>query len=232
MDSKNGPSPVLYELFRRRRVVDLSDLMGALRTRSRMTVFRRLREVSYLSSFTHTGRYYTLAGVPDFDEHGLWFHQGIGFSRSGTLKETVAVLVEAAEAGRTHSELESLVRVRVHNALLGLVEEARLTREVVGRLYLYASAEAGRFAEQVARRRALLAEATSPAPPLPAEVVIAVLVEALHASEGLAPSSVVAARLSAHGHHVTEVQVERVYTEYDLVPGKKTAEPPSIPSPS
>jgi hypothetical protein len=58
-----------------------------------MTVFRRLREVGYRTSFTHRGQYYTLAERPEFDASGLWFHGDIGFSRSGTLKETTAVPV-------------------------------------------------------------------------------------------------------------------------------------------
>ena len=65
-----------------------------------MSVFRRLRELGYLSSYTHNGRYYTLAGVPDFDENGLWFHRGIGFSQVGTLKETAAQRLKRTAAPR------------------------------------------------------------------------------------------------------------------------------------
>ena len=86
----------LLKLLRRRRVVALRDLFQALGIRSRMTVFRRLREVGYRTSFTHRGQYYTLAELPELDEWGLWFHGDIGFSRSGTLKETTAVQVEQA----------------------------------------------------------------------------------------------------------------------------------------
>ena len=86
----------LLKLLRRRRVVALRDLFEALGTRSRMTVFRRLREVGYRTSFTHRGQYYRLAELPEFDECGLWFHGDVGFSRSGTLKETIAVQVEQA----------------------------------------------------------------------------------------------------------------------------------------
>jgi hypothetical protein len=218
----------IEELMKRRQAVALGDLLRTLRTRSRMTVYRRLRSLGYLTSFTHTGRYYTIAGIPDFDEDGLWFHGGVGFSRVGTLKETVVALVERSEGGRTHGELEALVRVRVHNTLLRLVEEARIGRERLDRLYLYVSAEDVRRAEQIARRRALVSGEVAVA--LPTELVIEVLVEALHAGEGLASAAVVAARLCARGSAATEVQVAQVYGEFALVPGKKTEEPHSGPS--
>jgi len=71
-----------------------------------MSVFRRLREIGYLSSYTHTGSYYTLADIPEFDDFGLWRHQAIGFSRFGTLKATVARRAENADTGCTHAELD------------------------------------------------------------------------------------------------------------------------------
>ena len=222
------PEPQLRSLFQKTRAMDMPSIETAMGGRSMRSLYRDLSALGYLSSFTHKGRFYTLAGIPDFDEHGLWFHEGIGFSRAGTLIETVVRLVEASEAGRTHPELEALVRVRVHNTLLHLVEEARLGRERLGRHYLYVSAEGGRGVEQFACRRALMAAAEATA--LPAEVVIAVLVEALQASDGLAPAAVVAARLSVRGEAVTGEQVERVYAEHGLVPGKKTVAPPSEPS--
>lgn len=228
MSTQKEASRTLTALIERRRAVTLEEVLSVLQAGSRMTAFRRLREVGYLSSFTHRGSYYTLMGLPDFDAQGLWFHEGIGFSRAGTLKETVVRLVGAAPGGRTHHELEALVRVRVHNTLLGLVEEGRLGRVRIAGHYLYVSAEEGLGAEQMACRSALVAEAAIAA--LPTEVIIAVLVEALQASEGLAPAAVIAARLAARGQPVTGEQVERVYAEYKLVPGKKTVEPPSVPS--
>jgi hypothetical protein len=218
---KHEAAQALERRFRRRAVLQRDELQRTLRTRSRMTVFRRLKEVGYLCSYTHAGRYYTLAEIARFDEHGLWFHESVGFSRAGTLKETLVELVEAADRGRTHSELEGLLRLRVHNTLLALVREGRVGREPVGSVYLYVSADAIRAAEQIGRRKA-----STPPAPVSTEVVIAVLVEALQASKGLAVPAVVAARLAARGMSVTAEQVEQVYAQHGLEAGKKTAEPP------
>lgn len=211
--------------FHRHSAATLEDLRRILRTPSRMSVFRRLRELGYLSSYTHNGRYYTLAGVPDFDENGLWFHRGIGFSQVGTLKETAAQLVEGSSAGHTHLELESLVRTRMQNTLFELFRGGRLWRERLGRPYLYLSIEVVRRERQLDQRRALMAVSTEEAVSIPVEVIIDVLVETLHASKGLAPASVVAARLAARGRGATVAQVEAIFAEHGLEPGKKTVEP-------
>jgi hypothetical protein len=215
----------LSKLLRRRRVVALDDLFGALATRSRMTVFRRLREVGYRTSFTHRGQYYALAELPEFDQWGLWFHGDIGFSRSGTLKETTAVQVQQAPDGRTHGELSHLLRVRVHNSLLDLVHEGRIGRERYRGQHLYVSADADRAAEQLRQRlegeRALACIPREPT----AEETIEILAQALRgAAEIPAPLAVVHA-LAARGIAVESRHVRSVYEAHELTPGKKTAPP-------
>jgi hypothetical protein len=209
----------LRRLFREKIVLELGELRSATGQRSRRSLFRDLCATGYVSSYTHAGRYYTLVAIPQFDEHGLWWHQGVGFSRAGTLKETVVELVGTADRGWSHSELERLLRVRVHNTLLALVRGGRIDREPMGNVYLYVSAEAARAAEQISHRQA------SALPLVSTEVVIAVLVEALQVSEVLAAPAVVAARLTTRGLPVTAEQVEQVYVQHRLETGKKTAEP-------
>jgi len=199
--------------------MDFPSIIKAAKGRSRRSVFRDLAVLDYLTSFTHAGRYYTLTDIPQFDEHGLWFFQGIGFSRAGTLKRTLVELVGAADAGHTHNELQSLLHVRVHNALLGLVREQLIGRERIEKLYLYVSATAKRAAAQVTRRRELLAEAVIEVPVM---LVIAVLLELVRASPLLLAPSVVLKRLGARGISATMTQVEHVFAEHGLAAGKKS----------
>ena len=225
MLSKDAAHHALRTLFRKRPVADLAILFEALDTRSRMSVFRRLRERGYFSSYTHTGRYYTLANIPEFDQYDLWRYEAIGFSRWGTLRATVAHRVENAPTGCTHAELEALLRVRVYNTLLALLRAREVRREAVAGTYLYLSVDESRAVQQLDARRQQLAQGIEPLP-LPAqELVVLVLVEALHASEGLAAPSVIASRLTAHGQPVTLEQVERVYQHFRLEAEKKTAAP-------
>ena len=127
-----APEPsrqALTRLFQRQSVADLATLSTALKTSSRMSVFRRLSTLEYLSSYSHAGRYYTLRDIPQFDQDGLWQYQAVGFSRDGSLKATVERLVEQSEAGRTHPELHTRLQVRVHNTWIrripGLPEAAK-----------------------------------------------------------------------------------------------------------
>ena len=193
-----------------------------------MTIFRRLREVGYKTSYTHRGRYYTLADIPDYDDRGLWFHGKVGFSRAGTLKETVALQVEQAPDGRTHAELAHLLRVRVHNTLLDLVRQGRVGRQSYRGSLLYVSADPGRAAQQVERRQELtVAESLRVATD---EEVVEILVEALRAAPEVPAPLLVSQRLVARGLRVEVRHVEQVYEEHGLAQGKKTAPPSSRPS--
>ena len=113
-----APSPdALRQLFLKRSVLTMLDLKAALATQVPMTVFRNLRRLSYLSSYSHRGAYYTLAEIPRFNQLGLWSFRDVRFSQHGTLLNTCAVLVAASEAGYTSDELEHLLQVQVKDPL-------------------------------------------------------------------------------------------------------------------
>ena len=217
----------MRKLVRRVLVVDMEALYQALDTRSRMSVFRRLRECGYRTSFTHAGRYYTLEDIPVFDDQGLWFYRDIGFSRAGTLKQTVAEQVEHVPDGWIHDELQRLLRVRVHNTLLGLVREGRIGRERVGRVYLYVSGDPERAAQQVKERQELSALMAKMLRVPTDEEVVEVLAEALRTAPAIPAPDEVARGLVARGIRLEPHHVQMVYEEHGLVPGKKTARPSS-----
>mgnify|MGYP001571242516 CR=1 FL=1 len=210
---------VLRERFQRHPVADLPELCRAVSASGR-TVFRVLGRIGYHSSYNHAGRYYTIEGIPRFDEDGLWFHEDIGFSTRGTLRATVEALVQKAAAGCTHEELSRLLRLRVHDPLRSLVQAGRLGRERIDALYVYVSASASTRA-QLQQRRGLEATAATPAPspPLDAARVIDVLLAVIHAPGALAGD--VGAELRQRGLAVSDAQVEELFGRYDL--GKKTA---------
>lgn len=223
MPNQTETQQTLQRLFRSRPVALLQDLYDAFGTHSRMTVFRRLREVGYSTSFTHSGRYYTLSGVPSFDQRGLWFVEEIGFSRFGTLKETVAVLVSDASAGITHAELETLLRVRSLNPLRDLVEEGRVGRQRRGRTHLYVSPDGARAQAQLDRREEGVRGGEEEAS-LPKAVVLEVLVEAARVGRVAIDAVTLAARLELRGVRVTAEQVRRICEHYGIRQEKKTAE--------
>ena len=71
---KVKPQKKVENLLRKRRVVTINDLCEVIGSSSRMTVFRRLRQIDYVTSYTHAGRYYTLYDIARFDSDGLWFY--------------------------------------------------------------------------------------------------------------------------------------------------------------
>lgn len=141
----------LRDFLRVQKVATLPELKLALGTAADITVFRKLKELSYRSSYTHRGRYYTLDEIPQFDSQGLWSFREVGFSRWGNLVSTLEALVSAAPQGYFANELQHLLHVEVKDALLQLVEQRRVTRQQVTGLFLYCSPEA------TVRRRQLLA---------------------------------------------------------------------------
>ncbi len=172
----------LENFINNRRVVEMKDLCGIAQSTSRMTVFRRLSEIEYLCSYTHAGRYYTLKDVARFDADGLWFYDSIGFSRNGSLKNTINCFIDDCQAGKFHSDLERQLRVRVHNALLGLVKSKLVGRTRFEGKYLYTCIDPARSKEQIEQRRRLTRSVGLGPLPISESVVIEVLVEVIRQS--------------------------------------------------
>ena len=206
----------LNQLFRRKRAALLDDLRRALGTTSRTTIFRILKAVGYLSSYTHAGRYYTLHRIPKFDRWGLWAWRGIGFSSHGTLRATSVFLIEQSPAGHTHEELQQRLGLRVHDTLRSLVEDGAISRERFEDVYLYLSADRKKAAVQISARRELHVSLTAQLPdPL---LVIDLLVQVIHHPRE--DAAAIAGRLRAAGRIVRSDQVEEVFHAYGV---KKTA---------
>ncbi len=211
----------IADLFRKTTVLEMPAIERAVGERSRRSLFRDLNALGYLSSYSHTGRYYTLVTVPDFDADGLWRYQGIGFSRDGTLKATVRRLVDTAEAGRTQHELQLRLGVRVHNPLHELVTRRRLRREAIIGEYVYVAATRARAAAQLAARRALVATGTAAIVPPAPTLEVEVLLEVIHGARGPLPdAATVTARLGARGIRASVAEVDVVFARHGL---KKTA---------
>jgi len=223
MLDKVASTKALKRLFNRFPVTDLDAISQTLKTNSRMSIFRRLKDIGYFSSYTHAGSFYTLAHIPLFDEYGLWIYQGIGFSKEGTLKATILKLVEMAPSGFSYTELSHLLCVRVHNTLLGLVREGRICREHIEQAYLYTSTEPTEAAEQISLRREQLAESDKEIDIIPLTTVIEVLIETIHAGKLRFAPKLISKRLVARGFPVTTRQVEHVFAQYGIDTLKKTA---------
>jgi hypothetical protein len=120
-------------------VLDLDAIKNALKTGSTMTAFRKLKQLSYLSSYSHRGKFYTLREIADFNDKGLWLRQSIGFSRYGNLIETTKAFVDISEIGYGVNELNDELQVQTQEALLHLFREGHIYREKISGVFIYLS---------------------------------------------------------------------------------------------
>src|ERR1700745_630099 len=119
---------VLRSFLQRKQIATLEELKQALGTTSTMTVFRKLKVLGYRTSYSHRGKYYTLAEIPQFEQQGLWSCRTVWFSRDGNLLATAQRFVEQAPAGFTASELQAVLNVEVKQTLLQLYQRKRVQR--------------------------------------------------------------------------------------------------------
>jgi len=148
-------SDELRALLLRNQIATLDELKQALGTPVDVTVFRKLKPLDYLTSYSHRGRYYTLREIASFDEHGLWSQADVWFSRFGTLLATAQTFVNRSPRGYFAEELARALHVEVQDALHQLIGQRRVTREVVSGRYLYTATEGALQRSQLLTRRSV-----------------------------------------------------------------------------
>jgi len=131
-----------------RKIATFDQLKAVLDNPARCTIFRKLAEMEYLSSYSHRGKYYTLRSIAKFNALGLWQYRSVWFSRFGNLIDTAEALVHRSETGYTATELKNVLQVDANHSLSQLVRSGRLQRDSFGSAYIYLSGE-----NQVAQRQ-------------------------------------------------------------------------------
>lgn len=158
MGLKRYNSKDLEQFLIARKISTLQELKGVLGTNADMTIFRKLKELSYRSSYSHGGRYYTLDKVAKFNSNGLWCYLSVCFSRYGSLLSTLQHFVAESECGYFASELEALLCVGVKESLLRLVKKGKIGREKVDSFYLYCSSDVAVRKQQILARRVKISD--------------------------------------------------------------------------
>ena len=150
---RNSDIDRLRGLFAKRLIATMDMLKKTVGTVADLTVFRKLRELDYCTSYSHRGRFYTLRELAEFDENGLWWIRSVGFSSRGTLVATAEGLVNASEAGYAVEELDAIVRVGTKDVLPKLAWEKRLRRTRIRNRNVYFSPKRSIREQQIASRR-------------------------------------------------------------------------------
>jgi hypothetical protein len=143
----------LQQCLRHRQMAMIGELCDALGSACVRTVYRKLKALGYLSSYSHRGQYYTLPTLAAFDAEGLWGCRAVWFSKFGNLLATAQAFVERSSAGYTAAELTHTLHVQCQHALTALARVGRVTRERIQPAYVYFSGDhAGRSRQRLERQ--------------------------------------------------------------------------------
>jgi hypothetical protein len=82
-----------------------------------VTARRRLKAWRAYTSYNRNGRYYTLPEIAQFDDMGLWRHQGAFFSKHGNLKQTLVHLVVHSVQGLSGAEFGEILGLQPRSFL-------------------------------------------------------------------------------------------------------------------
>ena len=139
MNTKQTMSEFLSTYLNHSKIATMSQLKSELKTNSRMTVFRKLAKTEYISSCSHSGKYYALKRTARFNKHGIWRHDSVLFSKHGTLKNTLKILIENSTEGFTAAELNKFLKVKVEDSLCILIKEKAVCRKKISGVFVYFS---------------------------------------------------------------------------------------------
>ena len=131
----------IEKFLKHHKIATFDQLKTAIGNPARCTVFRKLANLQYLSSYSHRGKYYTLRSIARFNVLGLWDYRSVWFSRFGNLLDTAEALVKSSETGYTATELKEVLHVKTKHALTQLVRSGRIQREPFESVYVYLSGE-------------------------------------------------------------------------------------------
>jgi len=129
----------LLEYFKKEKIADLAELKQILGTNTTMTVLRKLKQLDYISSCSHSGKYYTLKQIAKFNANGLWSIRSVLFSQYKDLKQTIKMLIENSKTGLTAIDLENELYLKPNEVLLKLVNNKDVSRKKLAGKYVYFS---------------------------------------------------------------------------------------------
>jgi hypothetical protein len=132
-------SESLLTCLNNNKIMTVDELKSTLTTQCRMTVFRKLSMLGYISSYSHSGKYYSLKRIARYNKYGIWSYKPALFSKNGSLKKTIEFLIDSSAKGCTASELNSILKVKVEDTLLELVKNKIVIRKKMSGIYIYYS---------------------------------------------------------------------------------------------
>jgi hypothetical protein len=207
---------LIRKLLQSKKIMSLKQIRHEIPDRPRSSLFRDLKQVELLTSYSHAGQHHALKSMVKFNPNGLWFYEQIAFSKYGTLKNTLVQIITNSPAGMTHKELKTLLRIQVQNPLTHLIKNVLLQRRLLSdQVFVYLSHNDSQAQEQWQKRLELNEKALGMA--LPSEtIIIDILLEIIRGNERIINEEELNSRLKQRGVNIQQQQLIYVLTYYDI----------------
>ena len=207
---------LIRKLLQSKKVMSLKQIRHEIPDRPRSSLFRDLKKVELLTSYSHAGQHHALKSMVKFNPNGLWFYEKISFSKYGTLKNTLVQIISNSPAGMTHKELKILLRIQVQNPLTHLIKTHKLQRRSLpDQVFVYLDHDDSIAQEQWQKRLELNEKALSVT--LPSEtIIIDILLEIIRGNERIIDEEGLSSNLKQRGINVSQPQLIYVLTYYDI----------------
>ena len=207
---------LIRKLLQSNKVMSLKQIRHEIPDRPRSSLFRDLKKIELLTSYSHAGQYHALKSMVKFNPNGLWFYEQISFSKYGTLKNTLVQIISNSPAGMTHKELKTLLRIQVQNPLTHLIKTHLLQRRsLADQVFVYLDHDDSAAQAQWQKRLELNEKALSVT--LPSEtIVIDILLEIIRGHERIFDEEKLISNLKQRGINVQQTQLTVVLTYYDI----------------
>ena len=194
--------------FQKRKVATIKQLVGLLES-SVATARRQLKKWRAYTSFNMNGRYYTLPGIPRFDENGIWKYQQILFSKYGTLTQTIFQLIGRAETGLSAKRIAQVVEIASNSSVFSRLQGVPgIRRERHQGRFVYFSEE--RYQEQ----KAALYQPQHVRLPSDAEAVMILVQHIKHPHSSIEELS---ERVAEQGRTIEQRVIYRFLEHHDLL---------------
>ena len=206
--------------FKKQKVVTIDQLASWLSC-SVVTARRRLKAWRAYTSYNRNGRYYTLPEIAQFDDIGLWRHQGAFFSKHGNLKQTLVYLVTHSEQGLSGAELGEILGLQPRSFLSHFRDHPAIYREHMRGCWIWFAADPGIREQQMQSR---LSEGGVREPDMPSDMeAVMILVDLI----GYPQSDVeqIARRLKSKQLDIDVTAIRQLLDHHGLL--KKTAAIPA-----
>jgi hypothetical protein len=206
--------------FKKQKVVTIDQLASWLSC-SVVTARRRLKAWRAYTSYNRNGRYYTLPEIAQFDNIGLWRHQGAFFSKHGNLKQTLIHLVTQSEQGLSGAELGEILGLQPRSFLSHFRDHPEIYRENRMGCWIWFAADSGTREQQMQAR---LAQEVAKKSLMPSDIeAVMILVDLIGHPESDVEQ--IARRLKSKQHDIDAAAIRQLLDHHGLL--KKTVAIPA-----